>query len=133
MDDDKEVTQVRETRVPDNQETIPRDPIVDQPTVSGPVLGRRIVFYIGGVLIALLSVRFFLLLFGASQDNAFVSIVYSLTEVFVAPFEGIFGEPTRGVSVFDTSTLVAIIVYGLLTIGIAKLFTLNRRKPNANV
>ena len=72
-----------------------------------------------------------LLLFGAAQGNGFVDFVYGLSGVFVWPFNGIFGEPSYGASILDSSTLVAIVVYGLLTIGIGKLFTLNRPADEA--
>lgn len=98
--------------------------------VPGNVLAKRVVYYIGGFIIALLALRFILALFGAAEGNAFVDLVYSLSDVFVWPFYGIFGEPTRGSSEFETSTLVAIAVYALVTVGIAKLFTINSVDPD---
>lgn len=129
MDDSnkqQEVTEVRETNVQDGPTNVQRQAVTRSETVPSSVLARRVIYYIGGALIALLVARFLLLLFGAAQGNAFVDFIYSLSGVFVWPFNGIFGEPSYGASLFDSSTLVAIIVYGLLTIGIAKLFTLNR-------
>lgn len=122
----EEVTEVRETNVQNGSTNVQRQAVSHTETVPGSVLARRIIYYIGGALLALLAVRFVLLLLGASQGNAFVDFIYALSGVFVWPFDGIFGQPTYGSSVFDSSTLVAIIVYGLLTIGIGKLFTLNR-------
>ena len=126
MDDKKqEVTEVRETNVTDGPTNVQRQAVTRSQSVPGNVLGRRVVYYIGGILLALLIVRFLLQLFGAAQGNAFVDFIYSLSGIFVWPFYGIFGEPTYGASHFETSTLVAIVVYGLLTVGIGRLFTLN--------
>lgn len=93
---------------------------------STGTLAKRIVYYIGGVIIALIALRFLLLLLGANQGSGFVDFIYGLSGIFVAPFVGIFGEPTFGQSYVETSSIVAIIVYALLTVGIGKLFTLNR-------
>lgn len=132
MDEKQEkVTEVRETNVANDGANVRRETVTRSGTVSGGLLARRIVYYIGGILLALLVVRFLLLLFGASQGSAFVDFIYSITAVFVWPFNGIFGEPSYGASVFDSSTLVAILVYGLLTVGIGRLFTLDRPSDEA--
>lgn len=108
MEEDRQTTEVRKTNV------------------SGVVIVQRIIYYVGGVILALLFVRLLLQLFGASQASGFVDFVYGVSGVFVAPFYGIFGEPTFGTSHFETSTLVAIVIYGLITVGIAKLITITR-------
>lgn len=93
----------------------------------GSVLAQRVIYYVGGALIVLLALRFVLALLGANRDNPFAAFVFDLSNVFVSPFFGLFSyEPTYGVSTFEPSTVVAIIVYAILTVGIAKLFTLNR-------
>ena len=131
MDEKHEVTEVRETNVQDGPTNVQRQAVTHAESAPSGVLARRVVYYIGGVIVALLAVRFLLQLLGAAEGNAFVDFIYGLSAIFVWPFYGIFGEPTYGASQFETSTLVAIIVYGLLTIGIGKLFTLNR--PSAEV
>ncbi len=93
---------------------------------SSGTLAKRIVYYIAGVIIALIALRFLFLILGANRDSGFVDFIYTLSGIFVAPFVGIFGEPTFGVSYVETSSIIAIIVYALLAVGIGKLFTLNR-------
>jgi hypothetical protein len=44
-----------------------------------------------------------------------------VTHVFVGPFNGIFNDQAIGNSVFEFSTLVAMIVYALLAWGIVSL------------
>ena len=95
-------------------------------------MARRIVYYIGGAIIALLVVRFVLALLGAAQGNPFVDFIYGLSSIFVWPFYGIFGEPTYGSSQFESSTVVAIVVYALLTVGIGRLFTLGSRDSSVH-
>lgn len=129
---DQQTTEVRRQNViTDNGEYVQREVVHQAGHASGSTVAQRVVYYIGGAIISLLGLRLVLLLLGANQGNAFVDFVYGLSGVFVAPFQGIFGTPVYGNSVFDLSTVVAIIVYALLTVGIGKLFTLTR--PGAAV
>ncbi|MES2876671.1 MAG: YggT family protein [Patescibacteria group bacterium] len=93
---------------------------------STGTLAKRIVYYIGGFIMALIALRFLFLLLGANRGSGFVDFLYGFSGIFVAPFAGIFGEPTFGVSYVEVSSIVAIVVYALLMVGIGKLFTLNR-------
>jgi hypothetical protein len=88
----------------------------------------RLIYFIFGVIIAFVILRMVLLLLGANQGNAFVDFVYGISGVFVAPFYGIFGfTPSFGSSVFDMSSLVAIIVYAMISWGLVTLVTLGNR------
>ena len=82
---------------------------------------RTITYYVLGVLEVLLLVRLLLRLLGANEVSGFVSFIYSLSHIFVAPFNGIFNDQALGRSVFETSTLIAMIVYALLAWGIVSL------------
>jgi hypothetical protein len=131
MQEDEQTTEVRQTDKQVGDTNIKRESVRQTTSVSGVVIAQRVIYYLGGVIIALLFLRLIFQLFGANQASGFVDFIYSLSGVFVAPFFGIFGEPTFGASHFETSTLVAIIIYALLTIGIAKLLTVTR--PNEEV
>jgi len=81
-----------------------------------------VTYFVLGVLEILLLLRFVFRLLAANPDNAFVSFLYNLSGVFVAPFNGIFANPTLGsASVFELSTLVAMLVYALIAWGIIAL------------
>lgn len=124
-------TEIRQQTVSDDTGSVQRESVHTSESVSGNVLARRIIYYIGGAVITLLAVRFVLLLLGASQASAFVNFIYSLSGIFVAPFNGIFTRPTYGTSTFDSATIVAIIVYTIVTAGIAKLVGISNRNPSA--
>ena len=47
--------------------------------------------------------------------------LYNLSHVFVAPFNGIFNDQALGRSVFEMSTLIAMLVYALIAWGIVSL------------
>lgn len=120
-------TEVRQETVVDGNESVRRQTVRTDQSVPGSVLAQRIIYYIGGAILVILGARFVLLLLGASQASSFVNFIYSLSGVFVAPFNGIFTRPTYGTSTFDSATIVAMIVYGIVTIAIAKLLTLGSR------
>src|SRR4030042_2535129 len=77
-----------------------------------------IVYFIFGALEILLAFRLILKLMGASMASGFVRIIYSLTSIFILPFEGMFRRGfTQGLettSVLEHSTLVELIVYVIL-------------------
>ncbi len=105
--------------------------VTDDETVNGPALASRVVWYIAGVIIVLLALRFVLILLGANQANSFVNFIYSLSYPFAVPFFGIFGYSLKyGVSKVEVSTLVAMGVYALIAYGIARLLTINRASEN---
>ncbi len=86
---------------------------------------KQIVWFIVGVIIALIALRFVLLALGANPNNGFASFIYGLSGIFVAPFEGIFGaEPQTGVSYFETASLIAMAVYLLVGWIINRVLTL---------
>lgn len=113
--------------------TTERQVVTDRSTTApGSVMAARIVWYITGVIIALLALRLILQLLGANEGNAFVDLVYGLSGIFAAPFFGMFSyEPSYGVSYFEVSTFVAILIYALIGWGLARLFTLGDRRTAA--
>lgn len=94
----------------------------------GMNVAERVVYLIGGIIVGLLAIRFLLSLLGANRNNAFADFIYDVSQPFVAPFFGLFNyTPQYGVSRFEFETLVAIIVWGLLTVLVAKIVTIGRR------
>jgi hypothetical protein len=89
--------------------------------------GTQVVWYVLGVLEALLLIRFALKLLGANAGAGFTSLIYGVTYPFAAPFLGVF-KASRIVegSVFEWTTLLAMLVYWLLAIAIIKLFLMGR-------
>jgi len=83
-----------------------------------------LIYFVFGLLEALLVFRFFFKLAGASAGSSFVSLIYGVTGILIMPFEGIFrrgfadGVEVR--SVLEPSVIVALAVYALLAWGIVK-------------
>ena len=84
-------------------------------------IGYFFYFYVTVVLIVL-TLGFFLLLFGANPTSSFVEWVYRSMERAMEPFRGIFtpielGTTAGDVSaVLDTSVLFAMIMYSILAV-----------------
>ncbi len=82
-------------------------------------------YFFFGALEVLLVFRLILKLTGANSFSAFVGLVYGITGVFIVPFQGIFHQATTAgvetTAVLEPSTIVAIVVYAVLAIGIVKL------------
>lgn len=90
-------------------------------------VATRVVWFIAGVIITLLAIRFVLVLLGANANSGFADFIYSVSRPFVAPFFNLFSyDLSYGVSRFEVFTLVAMAVYALIAAGIARLININR-------
>lgn len=106
-----------------NSKPIKVAPVVNAATNSQTV--EYLIYFLFGVLEVLLAFRLVLKVAGASIGSSFVGLIYGVTGILIAPFEGIFRRFfTQGVettSVLEPSTLVALIVYAVLAWGVVKL------------
>ena len=88
---------------------------------------ERIIYLVGGILITLLAVRFLLSLLGANSANSFANFIYTASHPFAAPFFSLFSyQEHLGVGRFELGTLVAIAVYAIVMVILAKISTLAR-------
>jgi len=87
--------------------------------------GRGLVYLVYAfviVCLVILTLGFFLLLFGANPDAPFAEWVYRALDRAMKPFRGIFESiPLNGKSVLDVSVLFAMIVYGMLALALRAL------------
>lgn len=108
------------------------EPIKVTPVVKAATSAQQaeyVVYYLFGALEILLAFRLILKLAGASLSSAFVSLVYSLSSIFIVPFEGIFrrgfAQGVETTAVLEPATLVAIAVYAVLAWGIVKFIRIS--------
>ena len=80
-----------------------------------------VVGFIVGVIDVLIAIRFFMKLLGASTQSSFVTFIYGVTTPLVAPFHGIFPNSGSGANIFESGSLVALVVYALIGWGIVAL------------
>ncbi len=90
----------------------------------------QIIWYIFAFIEIVLAFRFILKLLGANPDAGFTKFVYGLSSPFAGPFLNIFHASTatgaETTSFFEWSTIVAAIVYVVVTWGIIKIFKLGK-------
>lgn len=93
-------------------------------------VAARIIYFIGGVIIALLIIRFLLALFGANPNNGFADFIYTCSHPFVVPFFGLFSYSEKlGVGRFEYETLIAIVIYAIVMELLVRLVTIGSRRP----
>lgn len=119
-------TETQTTSTQNGEGVVERRTTTSRSSASGIVLAQRVIWFITGLICVIIATRFVFLLLGANPGAAFTDFVYALSAPFVAPFVGIFGEPTYGRSILEISSLVAIAVYVLIAWGITKLLTIKR-------
>jgi uncharacterized protein YggT (Ycf19 family) len=118
-DDEINADGARPSVVTEDVHAVATDPYDARRDGAGRV--AQLVGLIFGMVIALIGIRFVLLLLGANPDAGFTSFIYSVTGPLVAPFEGMFGTPDTGTGVVDPASLVAIVVYALVAWVVTKL------------
>lgn len=93
--------------------------------------------YVLGLLEILLAFRLILKLLGANPASGFVTFIYSLTQIFLAPFTAIFrpaiaqGLETK--AVLEPATIIAMIVYALIAWGLIKLILAFKGRDESKV
>jgi len=94
-------------------------------TMNNRLVYQRIVYYLLGFLEILLTFRLIFKLLGANAANSFVSVIYSLTNILIIPFAGIFNTAISQTGstqfVFEPSTIIAMIVYAVIAYGLVRL------------
>jgi ABC-type xylose transport system permease subunit len=89
----------------------------------------QVVWYVTGVLEALIGVRVVLRLMAANPDAGFARFIYGITSVFLAPFMGLTPAPAFNGSVLELWALIGMLVYALLALGINKLIRILFLEP----
>ncbi|HET7035823.1 MAG TPA: hypothetical protein VFI42_09110 [Thermomicrobiaceae bacterium] len=116
------VRSARPRRTVENEYVERHDPYLERQILYSKI--SNVVWTIIGLIEALIALRVILKLIGANAGNGFVSFIYSLSGVFVAPFLGIVSDPTSGNSILEINSLIAMLVYLILGWGILKLIVL---------
>ncbi len=98
----------------------------NSPSTKPLYRGTQIVWYILGLLEAVLAFRFLLKLFGANPAAGFTGFIYGISQPFAAPFLNVFKITRVEGSIFEWTTVLAMLVYWLIAMGIAKLLVMGK-------
>lgn len=96
------------------------------PTTKPLFRGTQIVWYILGLVEALLMFRFVLKLLGANPNAGFSNFIYDVTYIFAAPFLNVFRQTRVEGSILEWTTLLAMLVYYLVALAIVKAFFMSK-------
>ena len=115
-----------------SQETVQTDS--SRITSTGPggsELTRRVIVLLFGLIQIVIGARFVLLLLNAREANDIVSGILNISQVFVAPFEGILRTDSlhSAGSVLDIAAVVAFIGWTIVELIIIWAIGIFRREP----
>lgn len=118
----------------ENKINIDEKKILGRKKAQNKLTVKRIMFYMLGALEVLFALRLVFKILGANTGSVFISTIYSVTDIFLAPFKGIFRTAvTQGIeteSVLEPELIIAMIVYALLIWGIDKFIDIMNSRKN---
>jgi hypothetical protein len=88
---------------------------------------QQLVNFVIWVIVVTLTLRILLLLLAANTNAPFSDFIFYVSDFVAWPFYGLFtSKPVAGVSYFDASSLVGIVVYLLAGLGLNKLLSVTK-------
>jgi hypothetical protein len=98
---------------------------------SGAELTRRVVVLVFGLIQVVIGARIVLLLLDAREANGLVSGILNVSQLFVAPFEGILRTDALHAagSVLDVTAIVAFVGWTILELIVIWAVGIFRREP----
>ncbi len=91
----------------------------------------QFIWYFTSILEIFLLLRFIFRFLQANPNAGFTQMIYSMTAIFTEPFQYVFPNPVMEGSVFEWSTLLAMLVYWFIAIGMVKLMYIGRPVTHA--
>jgi hypothetical protein len=98
----------------------------NSPTTKPIYRTTQIIWYLLYCIEALLALRFALKLLGSNPQAGFVGFVYGITGILAAPFLAVFGTTKILGSIFEWTTLLAMLAYWVLAFAIVKLLLIGK-------
>jgi len=100
---------------------------------GGSEMTRRVTVLVFGLVQLVIGLRFVLLLLNAREANGLVSGILNLSQVFVAPFQGILRTDALHASgsTFDVAALVALVGWTILELIVIWAVGIFRRRQIA--
>jgi len=94
---------------------------------------RNIIYALLSALEVLLTLRLVFRLLGADPNSGLTNFIYNLSRPFVVAFNGIFADQKLSTnSVFEISTIVAMVMYALLAWGVVSfMYAIFRPDPSS--
>ena len=98
---------------------------------GGSEMTRRIVVLVFGLIQLVIGLRFVLLLLDAREANGLVSGILNISQLFVAPFEGILRTDALKASgsILDITAIVALVGWTIVELVVLWAVGIFRREP----
>jgi hypothetical protein len=93
----------------------------------------QLIWLIIGLLETALALRVMFKLIAVNPTNPFAALLYTVTDVFVAPFASLTGAPAFEGMVLEISTIIAMIVYLLIAWAIERMVYVLFYRPRGPV
>ena len=93
----------------------------------------QLIWLLLGILEGLLGLRFLLKLIAANPSSPIAAFIYALSGLFLSPFHGLTATPAAAGMVLEISTLIAMLVYGLVGGALYRLIWLILYRPRGLV
>jgi hypothetical protein len=126
--EEKVVRQTDDDTIKPSSTTVQRRTVMSP---SGGEVARRVIVLIFGIIQALIALRIVLLLLDAREANALVAWILDMSQLFVAPFEGIFrtNALTSGGSILDVAAIAALVGWTIVEAIALWIINVFRREP----
>jgi YggT family protein len=79
------------------------------------------IYVIFAIIVGAIFIRVLLKVLGANTAVVFTQFMYGVTDPLLAPFRGVLPTFGSGRMILETSSLFAILIYGLIGIALARL------------
>jgi len=89
----------------------------------------QIIWFIFGLIEALLGLRFVFKLIAVNPNNPFASLLYSITDLLLTPFASLASAPSAGGMVLELSTLLAMLIYAMFGWALERIIYVLFYKP----
>jgi hypothetical protein len=122
----------QEPTVAGGQETVRTDSRRSRMTgPGGSELTRRVIVLVFGLIQIVIAARFVLLLLDAREANGIVSGILNISQVFIAPFDGILRTDNLHAagSILDITAVVAFVGWSVIELIVIWAVGIFRREP----
>jgi hypothetical protein len=93
----------------------------------------QLVWLLLGILEGLLALRVLLKLIAANPASPIAAFIYSVTGLFLLPFNGLTPTPSANGIVLEISTLFAMLIYGLIGWAVERLIWVIFSRPRGPI
>ena len=93
----------------------------------------QMIWLLLGILEAVIALRVVFKLIAVNAANPFATLLYNVTDLFVAPFASLTGGPAAGGMVLEISSIITMFVYLLIAWALERIVYVLFYRPRGSV